>query len=33
MSNLADIIAQDTGDGHLIVRFLVSAMDGELPTF
>ena len=33
MSALADIIAQETGDGRLIVRFLVSAMDGELPDF
>lgn len=33
MSNLADIIAQETGDGRLLVRFLVSAMDGELPDF
>ena len=33
MSALADIIAQETGDGRLIVRFLVSAMDGELPYF
>ena len=33
MSNIADIIAQETGDGRLIVRFLVSAMDGDLPDF
>ena len=33
MSSLADIIAQETGDGRLIVRFLVSAMDGDLPDF
>ena len=33
MSALADIIAQETGNGRLIVRFLVSAMDGELPDF
>lgn len=33
MSDLADIIAQETQDGRLIVRFLVSAMDGELPDF
>ena len=33
MSALADIIAQETGDGRLIVRFLVSAMDGDLPDF
>ena len=33
MSDLADIIAQETRDGRLIVRFLVSAMDGELPDF
>ena len=33
MSNLADIIAQETQDGRLIVRFLVSAMHGELPNF
>ena len=33
MSNLADIIAQETRDGRLIVRFLVSAMGGELPDF
>jgi hypothetical protein len=33
MSDLADIIAQETQDGRLIVRFLVSAMDGELPYF
>ena len=33
MSNLADIIAQETQDGRLIVRFLLSAMDGDLPDF
>ncbi len=33
MSDLADIIAQETGDGRLIIRFLVSAMDGDLPDF
>ena len=33
MSDLADIIAQETGDGRLIVRFLISAMDGQLPDF
>ena len=33
MCDLADIIAQETGDGRLIVRFLVSAMDGDLPDF
>ena len=33
MSELADIIAQETRDGRLIVRFLVSAMDGQLPDF
>ena len=33
MSNLADIIAQETQDGRLIVQFLVSAMEGELPDF
>ena len=33
MSDLADIIAQETQDGRLIVRFLVSAMDGDLPDF
>ncbi len=33
MSNLADIIAQETQDGRLIVRFLISAMDGDLPDF
>ena len=33
MYDLADIIAQETGDGRLIVRFLVSAMDGDLPDF
>ena len=32
-STLADIVAQETRDGRLIVRFLVSAMDGELPDF
>ena len=33
MSNLADIIAQETQDGRLIVRFLISSMRGELPDF
>ena len=33
MSELADIIAQETQDGRLIVRFLLSAMDGQLPDF
>ena len=33
MSNLADIIAQETQDGRLIVRFLISAMDGDLTDF
>ena len=33
MSNIADIIAQETQDGRLIVRFLLSAMDGDLPDF
>ncbi len=33
MSDLADIIAQETGDGRLVVRFLISAMDGDLPDF
>ena len=33
MYDLADIIAQETRDGRLIVRFLVSAMHGELPDF
>ncbi|MYC31557.1 MAG: hypothetical protein F4X64_00070, partial [Chloroflexi bacterium] len=33
MSNLADIIAQETQDGRLIVRFLVSAMEDDLPDF
>ena len=33
MSNLADIIAQETEDGRLIVQFLVSAMEGELTDF
>ena len=33
MSSLADIIAQETEDGRLIVQFLVSAMEGELPDF
>ena len=33
MSSLADIIAQETQDGRLIVRFLLSAMHGELPDF
>ena len=33
MSSLADIIAQETQDGRLIVRFLLSAMDGDLTDF
>ena len=33
MFSLADIIAQETQDGRLIVRFLLSAMDGDLPDF
>ena len=33
MSSLADIIAQETQDGRLIVRFLLSAMHGDLPDF
>ena len=33
MSSLADIIAQETEDGRLIVQFLVSAMEGDLPDF
>ena len=33
MSSLADIIAQETQDGRLIVRFLISAMDGDLTDF
>ena len=33
MSELAHIIAQETRDGRLIVRFLISAMDGEFPDF
>ena len=33
MYNLADIIAQETQDGRLIVRFLVSAMEDLLPDF
>ena len=33
MSNLADIIAQETQDGRLIVRFLLSAMHGDLTDF
>ena len=33
MFDLADIIAQETQDGRLIVRFLISAMDGQLPDF
>ena len=33
MSSLADIIAQETQDGRLIVQFLVSAMEGELTDF
>ena len=31
MSDISDIIAQETQDGRLIVRFLVSTMHGELP--
>ena len=31
MSEIADIIAQETQDGRLIVRFLISTMHGELP--
>ena len=31
MFALADIIAQETQDGRLIVRFLISTMHGELP--
>ena len=33
MSELADIIAQETQDGRLIVRFLLCAMDGDFPDF
>ena len=33
MSQLADIVAQETRDGRLIVRFLIYAMDGEFPDF
>ena len=33
MSNLADIIAQETQDGRLIARFLLFAMDGDLTDF
>ncbi len=33
MSDLAGIIPQETQDGRLIVRFLISAMDGQLPDF
>ena len=33
MSSLVDIIAQETQDGRLIVRFLVSAMEDDLPDF
>ena len=33
MSSLADIIAQETQDGRLIVRFLIDAMQGEFPDF
>ena len=33
MSPLADIIAQETQDGRLIVRFLLDAMHGDLPDF
>ena len=31
MFSLADIIAQETQDGRLIIRFLISTMHGELP--
>ena len=33
MSDLAHIVAQETQDGRRIVRFLLSAMDGQLPDF
>ena len=33
MYSLADIIAQETQDGRLIVHFLLSAMDGDLSDF
>ncbi len=33
MSDLAGIITQETQDGRLIVRFLLSAMDGDLADF
>ena len=33
MPNLANIIAEETQDGRLIVRFLLSAMQGDLPAF
>ena len=33
ISSLADIIAQETQDGRLIVRSLIDAMDGDLPDF
>ena len=33
MSQLADIVAQETRDGRLIVRFLIYAMEGDLPDF
>ena len=31
MSDIADIIAQETQDGRLIVRFLISTMHGDIP--
>ena len=33
MTTLADIIKQETDDGRTIVRFLLSAMEGQLPDF
>ena len=33
MSDLSHIVAQETQDGRLIVRFLAAAMDGQLPDF
>ena len=33
MSGIADIIAQETQDGRLIVHFLLSAMDGDFSDF
>ena len=33
MCDLSHIVAQETQDGRLIVRFLASAMDGQLPDF